>query len=149
MIALRSRVKKVTASAVPIDDEGRPTGSAEDVDILAFEGLEARFDLVQTRRMVEDEEQIVFAPDDAVPEDDPRRLRPTDLPQRDDLPTGHPLRGKRLLSVVPSGWGDCALDAKGRLVPVDPKTGEPTKPVEPGPGGVTTGEVGDVGGRTP
>ena len=40
------------------------------------------------------------------------------LPQRNDLPAGHPRRGQRLLPVVPSGWPDCTVVA-GRLTLVD------------------------------
>jgi hypothetical protein len=47
-----------------------------------------------------------------------RRAGPTDLPARTDLPKGHPLYGKRVLAVVPSGCPDCTVDARGRMVPV-------------------------------
>ena len=60
-----------------------------------------------------------------------RRATASDIAARDDLPRDHPLRGKRVLRVVPCGYGDCTLDDAGRFVPVDPKTGEPIKPVEP------------------
>ena len=124
MIALRARAVRRTVRAQPINERGEPLGPFEDIEVLDFEGLEDRFDLVQTRPLVEDEEQIVFAPDDAVPEDDPRRLRPGDVPRRNDLPESHACYGKRLLAVVPAGWPNCTVDARGRLVPVDEK-GQP------------------------
>ena len=52
------------------------------------------------------------------------RMEGTDLPvkvedlhERTDLPKNHPLYGKRLVPVIPSGMTDCTVDEKGRLVP--------------------------------
>ena len=50
--------------------------------------------------------------------------RPTDIPERTDLPKDHPLYGQRVARVVPSGMTDCVIGADGRLTPVgreDPK----------------------------
>lgn len=62
-----------------------------------------------------------------------RTARAADVPIRDDLPKGHPLRGKRALRAVPCGWPDCTLDDRGQLVPVDLATGEPIA-TDPAPG---------------
>ena len=77
-------------------------------------------------------EGLVLVPDDEADKPVPgnlsaRRARPIDLPVRNDLPVGHPLRGKRVLAVVPSGMPDCTIDDRGRLVPVDAK-GDPVVP---------------------
>lgn len=75
-----------------------------------------------------------------------RRATASDIAARDDLPRDHPLRDKRVLRVVPCGMGDCTLDDRGNLVPVDPRTGEPLKPadpVEPKPPTGATGATGD------
>lgn len=45
-----------------------------------------------------------------------RIARPTDVPVRTDLPKDHPLYGQRVLKVVPSGMGDCTIDADGKLI---------------------------------
>ena len=64
-----------------------------------------------------------------------RAARPDDVPVRNDLPVGHPLRGQRVLRAAPSGMPDCTIDADGRLVPVGAAQPAP----EP---------IGEVGGRT-
>jgi len=47
-----------------------------------------------------------------------RRARGTDVMPRLDLPEDHPLRGQRVLKVVPAGWPDCTVGPDGELVPV-------------------------------
>lgn len=94
----------------------------------SLEGLEHRRDFVQSRPLVEGKEQIVFLPDDAVPEGDPRRCKPGDFPARPQDGVTKP----GFPPVLPSGWGDAMVDARGRLVPADPKTGKPLpEPEEP------------------
>jgi hypothetical protein len=46
------------------------------------------------------------------------KARLTDVPFRDDLPVGHPLRGKRALRVVLSGMTDSVIDDDGRIVAI-------------------------------
>jgi hypothetical protein len=57
-----------------------------------------------------------------------RLATPEDVPLRDDLPADHPLRNKRVLRKGMSGWVDSTIDANGRVVPVDPNTGDPIQP---------------------
>jgi hypothetical protein len=93
--------------------------------------------------------KIVLVEEDDADKADPgnltaRRATADDVPIRTDLDRDHPLRGKCVLRVVPCGYPDCTLDDRGRLVPVDLRTGEPLSPANPpGPGGHE--QPGDLG----
>lgn len=131
MIAIIATIEKVTLEARALGRDGEPEGNPIEVTILQPADLDRPFEAVLTAPMVEGEQQLVFVADDAVAADDPRRCRPDDVPVRDDLPADNPVKGKRALPVVPSGWIDSTVDETGRLVPLDPKTGEPVGSIGP------------------
>ncbi len=139
MIAVKARIKRRRLEVQPVDDDDHPTGPPDFVDALLPEGLEFHPRLVQTTPPEEDEEQLFYVDDDAVPEHGiphpeghgrimVRRCRPNDFPLRTvgdiDLPQGWP-------DVLPAGFGDSMVDAKGRLIPADPKTGKPLPDTSP------------------
>ena len=81
-------------------------------------GLEASSGSVPLEPPAVGRDTLWAVADDAVPPGDARRVRT--LPQRLDLPVGHPRRGQRLLAMVPAGCPDLCLDAGGRLVAAGP-----------------------------
>ena len=117
MIALKARIRARTVSVVAIDDDDQPVGKPFDVAILEPEGFEGKHGYCATAPFVEGEEQIVFCEDDAVPEG-ARRCRPADFPKRPGVVNyiGFP-------DVVPAGFGNSKVDADGKLIPANPKTG--------------------------
>jgi hypothetical protein len=96
-----------------VDGRLEATGEMDVVDRVVPEGLES-IPAIQSSGTV-GTDRIWLVDDDVVPANDPRRCVPTDLPvfRR----TGHPLDGKRLAPIVPSGMPDCVVDDNGTLVP--------------------------------
>ena len=59
-----------------------------------------------------------------------RVARREDVLERTDLPANHPLYGRRIVRVVPSGMPDCEIGEDGRLVPALRSADVEAEPIE-------------------
>lgn len=137
MIAIKATGRVVVETSLG------PHGTPVVAEILRPEGLEGRREALALEAPRAGAATLWLVDDDAVPPSDARRARPADVPVRTDLPKDHPLYGRRALTIVPAGWPDAALDADGRVVPLDLKTGELV--AEAAAEELATGELGEVG----